>query len=132
MDETSTCHAKQQTTFFVEKICLLLFILCFSGSTDKGYLMFLPVWNFRTFLSSLLHFCLVLLLFLFLSYHFSAMAHSPDIFPENVQFLLRVSPFFMALVEGLGDDSGKWYVHLAAIWHWYLLLCIYNVVEKYN
>ena len=25
----------------------------------------------------------------------------------------------MALVEHLGDD-GRWYVQLAAIWHWYL------------
>ena len=25
----------------------------------------------------------------------------------------------MALVEQLGDD-GRWYVQLAAIWHWYL------------
>ena len=30
----------------------------------------------------------------------------------------------MALVEQLGDD-GWWYVQLAAIWHWYLPLCIY-------
>ena len=30
----------------------------------------------------------------------------------------------MALVEQLGDD-GRWYVQLAAIWHWYLPLCIY-------
>ena len=29
----------------------------------------------------------------------------------------------MALVEQLGDD--RWYVKLAAIWHWYLPLCIY-------
>ena len=28
----------------------------------------------------------------------------------------------MALVEQLGD--GRWYVQLAAIWHWYLPLCI--------
>ena len=31
----------------------------------------------------------------------------------------------MALVEQLGDD-GSWYVRaVAAIWHWYLPLCIY-------
>ena len=29
----------------------------------------------------------------------------------------------MALVEQLGD--GRWYAQLAAIWHWYLPLCIY-------
>ena len=28
----------------------------------------------------------------------------------------------MALVEQLGDD--RWYVQLAAMWHWYLPLCI--------
>ena len=31
----------------------------------------------------------------------------------------------MALVEQLGDEVGRWYVQLAAIWHWYLPLCIY-------
>ena len=31
----------------------------------------------------------------------------------------------MALVEQLGDDSCRWYVQLAAMWHWYLPLCIY-------
>ena len=30
----------------------------------------------------------------------------------------------MSLVEQLGDDS-RWYVQLAAIWHWYLPLCTY-------
>ena len=29
----------------------------------------------------------------------------------------------MVLVEQLGDD--RWYVQLAAMWHWYLPLCIY-------
>ena len=29
----------------------------------------------------------------------------------------------MALVKQLGD--GRWRVQLAAIWHWYLPLCIY-------
>ena len=33
----------------------------------------------------------------------------------------------MALVEQLADD-GWWYVQLAAIWHWYLQLCIYITV----
>ena len=31
----------------------------------------------------------------------------------------------MALVEQPGDD--RWYVQPAAIWHWYLPLCINNV-----
>ena len=30
----------------------------------------------------------------------------------------------MALVEQLRDD-GRWYARLAAVWHWYLPLCIY-------
>ena len=34
--------------------------------------------------------------------------------------------FCMALVEQLGDD--RWYVQLAAIWHWYLPSCIYITV----
>ena len=29
----------------------------------------------------------------------------------------------MALVEQVGDDS-RWCVQLAAVWHWYLPLCI--------
>jgi len=36
---------------------------------------------------------------------------------------LRVRLFCMALVELL--ENGRWYVQLAAIWHWYLPLCIY-------
>ena len=32
----------------------------------------------------------------------------------------------MALVEQLGNDS-KWYVQLAAIWHWYLPFYIYFI-----
>ena len=48
-------------------------------------------------------------------------------FPENsIFFLLRVRLFCMALVEQLGDD-GRWYVQLAAIWHWYLPLYIYII-----
>ena len=34
----------------------------------------------------------------------------------------------MALVEHLG--VGRWYVQLAAIWHWYLPLCIYITLKK--
>ena len=30
----------------------------------------------------------------------------------------------MALVEQIGDNS-RWYVQLAAIWHWYLPVRIY-------
>ena len=46
------------------------------------------------------------------------MIHSPD-FGDCV----KVRLLCMALVEQLGDD--KWYVQLAAIWHWYLPVCIY-------
>ena len=56
------------------------------------------------------------------------MVHSPDLFfsPENSNmFSLRVRLFCMALVGQLGDDS--WCVQLAAIWHWYLPLCIYII-----
>ena len=41
----------------------------------------------------------------------------------------------MALVEQLGDVVGRWYVQLAqvaAIWHWYLLLCNYIYIYKKN
>ena len=53
------------------------------------------------------------------------MDYSPDFFYSSTeilkQFLLIVGPVCMALVEQLGD--GRWYVQLAAIWHWYLPLC---------
>ena len=60
------------------------------------------------------------------------MVHSLDL----IFFFLRevakkksliVRLFCVALVEQLGDDSGRWYVQLAAIWHRCLALCIYMI-----
>ena len=36
----------------------------------------------------------------------------------------------MALVEQLGMIFGRWYLQLAAIWRWYLPLCIYIKIIK--
>ena len=72
------------------------------------------------------------LFFLFVSCDFSA--NGPfswlfSFFLQNSQiFLLRLRPFYMALVKQLRD--GRWYVQLAAIWHWYLPLCIYVKKKK--
>ena len=71
-----------------------------------------------------------LVLFLLLSDHFSTKGWFSWLFPENSpeyfdkRYLVRgvVCVFCMALVEHLGD--GRWYVQLAAIWHWYLPLYI--------
>ena len=36
----------------------------------------------------------------------------------------------MAPVQQLGEVIfGRWYVQHAAIWHWYLLLHVYNVLK---
>ena len=52
------------------------------------------------------------------------MVHSPFFQKTLKYFLLIVRLFCLALVKQLGDD-GRWCVQLAAIWHWYLPLCIY-------
>ena len=76
-------------------------------------------------LSCLLSCFLCLVLLLFLSCHFSANGPFSFFPPKTLKyFSLRVRLFCMALVEQLGDD-GRWYVQLAAVWHWYLPLCIY-------
>ena len=71
-----------------------------------------PVWNLR---AVIWFFCLC---------HFSA--HGPVsclFFQKTLKyFSLMVKLFCMALVEQL---VGRWYVQLAAIWHWYLPLCIF-------
>ena len=69
-----------------------------------------------SFDSSLL-FCLVVLLFVI----FLLMIRSPAFYYQKAlkHFSSRVRFSCVALVEQLGDDS-KWYVQLAAIWHWYL------------
>ena len=79
------------------------------------------------FLSPLLLFFLPIVLLLFLSCYFSADGPFSWLFSLQKTlkyFSLRVRLFCMALVEQLGDD-GRWYVQLAAVWHWYLPLCIY-------
>ena len=71
------------------------------------------------FLSPLLFFCLVLLLFL--SCHFLIMVHSPDFFPKFLK---------IKFVKILDEQPGwYWYVVILAdfvhtIWHWYLHKCI--------
>ena len=85
-----------------------------------------PVWNLRAviwcpFSVTSCFFCLVLLLFL--SCHFSANGPFSWLFQKTLRYiLLRVRLYCMALVKQLWD--GRWCVQLAAIWHWYLPLCI--------
>ena len=52
------------------------------------------------------------------------MGHSPDFFFSfrkilNI-FCQELVFLCMAVVEQLGDDSGRWYAQLATIWQWYL------------
>lgn len=59
--------------------------------------------------------------------HFSADFSFPP--PETLKhILLRVKLFHIALVEHLGDS--RWYVALASIWHWYLLLYSLYAIKK--
>ena len=57
---------------------------------------------------------------------FLLMVRSSDFyFTENSEiFWVESQAFCMALIQQLWDDGG-WYVQFAAIWHWYLPLCIY-------
>ena len=80
------------------------------------------------FLSTVLFFCLVVLLVL--SCHFFLlMAHPPDFFYflQKTIFSLRVRLFCMALVEHLWDDS--WYVVCAACSH---MAQVFAIVHLYT
>ena len=90
------------------------------------------------FLSPILFFCLVILLFL--SCHFSANGPFSFFSPKTLKyFSLRVRLFCMALVEQLGDD-GRWYVQLAAIYmalvfaimHIYTNLFLFFIVSVHS
>ena len=92
-----------------------------------------PVWNLRAFsliplfYGPLLFFCLVLLLFLS-----SFFCYWPALyFPKSCLFekWALSSGICVVVFERLGDGCfGRWYVQrIAAMWHWYQLLCIYIV-----
>ena len=68
-------------------------------------------------------FCLVI---------FLLMVYSPDFFPENSQiFFLKGQFFVWLLLSSQEMIVGRWYVQLAAIWHWYLPLCIYITFSNF-
>ena len=75
--------------------------------------LFFSIYSCCSFFLSFLFVVVVVLL--------SLMAHSPDFFQESspVFFVEIWTLFCVALFRWLGDDSW-WYVHLAAIWRWYL------------
>ena len=54
---------------------------------------------------------------------FPLSAHSPDFFPQKIlqYFSLRDRP----LLSSWEVIVGRWFVQLAALWHGYLLFCIY-------
>ena len=59
---------------------------------------------------------------------FLLVVHSPDFPPKILKhFSLQVWRLCLNIVEQLRDDS-RWYLQLAAIWHWYLPLCIYIIL----
>ena len=81
-----------------------------------------------TLQSSLLFFCLVISLFLF--YHFSAcwpilLTFSPRKFFHI--FRCEIGSFVWLLFISYEKLVDQRYVQHAAIWYWYLLLCIYII-----
>ena len=52
-------------------------------------------------------------------------------FSDTHLFLYYKGGFFVAHVEQLGDN-GWWYQQHAAIWHWYLPLCVDKTFSNYH
>ena len=75
------------------------------------------------FLSSLPLFCIVFILCLVVVV---LTTYSSDFFSgkKSRHLLLRDSRFCLYLRADLLGDDCRWYVQLAAMWHWYLPLCI--------
>ena len=66
------------------------------------------------------------------------MGHSPDFFFWKILNIFCQELVFlcMAVVEQLGDGSGRWYAQLATIWHWYLplsfFLSLFSIVSVHS